>query len=54
MSRPPHIPNRGDVPPSTVAQRLGLGDFELEAPGGRLSLAQKECHEALRRTDQRI
>jgi hypothetical protein len=31
MSRPARIPDRGDVPPGLVAQRLGLSlpDFEL-------------------------
>jgi hypothetical protein len=29
MGRPARIPDPGDVPPSTVAQRLGLGDFKL-------------------------
>jgi hypothetical protein len=30
MSRPPRIPDRGDVPPGAIAQRLGLplDDFE--------------------------
>jgi hypothetical protein len=26
MSRPPHVPEAGDVPPSKVAVRLGLAD----------------------------
>jgi hypothetical protein len=31
MSHPAHIPDRGDVSPGVVAQRLGppLGDFEV-------------------------
>jgi hypothetical protein len=31
MSRPPRIPDRGDVPPSIVANRLGLTLPEFEA-----------------------
>jgi hypothetical protein len=34
MSRPARCPDRGDVPASTVAQRLGMSaaDFELRRP----------------------
>jgi hypothetical protein len=34
VSRPTRIPDRGDVPPGKVAQRLGLSlaDFELRRP----------------------
>jgi hypothetical protein len=34
VSRPARVPERGDVPPSTVAQRMGLSvaDLELHRP----------------------
>jgi hypothetical protein len=31
MSRPPRIPDRGDVAPSVIAQRLGLSAADFEA-----------------------
>ena len=31
MSRPPRIPDKGDVAPSIVAQRLGMSLAELQA-----------------------
>jgi hypothetical protein len=36
MSRPARIPDRGDVPPSAVAQRLGMSLPDFEARRGEL------------------